>query len=152
MGVKQAFENVNRKQLVELATKVKHPTPELLASIMAYFWPRHIAYEGIASRAICPRRGIAAGSASATFELTCLLLPALERMTIVDPTASISLHADDAGTTVLDQSRNDALAMFESLLRIINGEFAKLNLPLAKAKGVVLESSKELADKATSWL
>ena len=51
-----------------------YPMPELLTSIMAYFWPRHIVYEGVASRGIEPRSGIAAGSASATFELTALLL------------------------------------------------------------------------------
>ena len=79
---KKAFENVNRQQLVEIAAKVGYPMPELLTSIMAYFWPRHIVYEGVASRGIVPRSGIAAGSASATFELTALLLPALKRMAI----------------------------------------------------------------------
>ena len=142
MDVKKAFENVNRKQLVEIAAKVGYPMTELPTSIMAYFWPRHIVYEGVASRGIEPRSGIAAGSASATFELTALLLPALTRMAICDPEASISLHVDDIGATVFDKNRTNALLRFENLLEIINGEFAKLKLPLAREKGVVLANTK----------
>ena len=148
MDVKKAFENATRHQLVEIAEKVGYPMPELLTSIMAYFWPRHIVYEGVAPRGIVPRSGIAAGSASATFELTALLLPALARMAICDPEASISLHVDDIGATVFDKNRANALVRFENLLAVINGEFAKLKLPLAREKGVVLANTKELAETA----
>ena len=104
--------------------------------------------DGIASEAIWPCSGIAAGSASATFELTVLLLPALAKLEIVDPQACISLHVDDIGITVMDPNRLTALSRFEHILRIARGEFAKLKLPLAREKGVVIASSKELAEKA----
>ena len=148
MDSKKAFENVDRRQLLEIAKQNGYPLPELMTSIMAYFWPRHIVYEGVASEAITPRSGIAAGSASATFELTVLLLPALARLEIADPEACISLHVDDIGITVIDTTRLKALRRFENILNIARGEFTKLNLPLAREKGVVIATSKELADKA----
>ena len=148
MYVKKAFDNVDRRQLLDIAKRNGYPLPELMTSLMAYFWPKHIVYDGVASEAIVPRRGIAAGSASATFKLTVLLLPALARMAIAEPEASISLHVDDIGVTVFDRTRSNALSRFENILRVVNGEFAKLNLPLARERGVVLASSEELAVKA----
>ena len=124
MDVKKAFENVNRRQLVDIAKKVGHPEPELLTSSMAYFWEIHIVYDGVASEAIPPRSGIAASSAGATFELTVLLMPALEKMAQVDPEACVSLHVDDIWVAIIDRSRSRALARFENILAVINGEFA----------------------------
>lgn len=152
VDAKQAFENVNRKQLVEIAAKVGYPMPELLTSIMAYFWPRHIVYEGVASRGIEPKSGIAAGSARATFELTALLLPALRLMAVCDPEASISLHVDDIGATVFDKNRTEAVLRFENLVKVISCEFAKLKLPLAREKGLVLANTNELAEKANRFV
>ena len=152
MDVKKAFENVNRKQLLEIARREGYPLPELMTSIMAYFWPRHIVYDGIASEAIWPRSGIAAGSASATFELTVLLLPALAKLEAIYPAACISLHVDDIGIAVIDPNRQTALIRFENILSVARGEFAKLKLPLAREKGVVIASSKNLAEKANKMV
>ena len=79
-------------------------------------------------------------------------MPALARLEIEDPEACVSLHVDDIGITVIDTTRLKALRRFENILNVARGEFTKLNLPLAREKGVVIATSKELAEKANKMV
>ena len=72
----------------------------LFMSIKAYEWPRRLLFEGLATTKVFPTRGIAAGSAQATFELECLLEPEIRAISEQSPEATTCSHVDDLCMTI----------------------------------------------------
>ena len=73
LDMKKAFDYVNREKLMQAAKDMGYPMHALAMSTISYHWNRSICIEQRLSKPIRPRRGIAAGSAFATFELAVLL-------------------------------------------------------------------------------
>jgi hypothetical protein len=95
LDVKKAFEHVQRNQLIKEAVVNDYLMAEALASITAYTWPKYITCEGVLTEPIIPRRGIAACSAFATFELWCILRSARINLQAAHPMSTLCLHVDD---------------------------------------------------------
>ena len=98
-----------------MAVLTGYPLGPLYMSLGAYSWTRRVGFEGIVSTPITPRRGIAAGSAFATFELWCLLAPAIQRMANLHPQATICLHVDDLSLTTWSSNREEAYEQIASI-------------------------------------
>ena len=82
----------------------------LRASLTAYGWPRYIGLDGLLAEPIVGSRGIAAGSAFATFELWCLLRNAISSLQIEYPRSTICLHVDDLCLTIVEDTIDEVLA------------------------------------------
>ncbi len=75
-----------RGQVLRAAARdVGYPMGAFVFSLAACKLPRVIAFEGLASKDIVATRGVAAGSAAATFELMALLLPVIRNIRIKHP-------------------------------------------------------------------
>jgi hypothetical protein len=149
LDVRKAFEHVNRSQLLEEAIVNKFPMAEALASISSYCWPRYITCEGLIAEPIVPKRGIAAGSAFATFELWCLLRSAIMNLQIAHPNSTLCLHVDDLCLTATGETNEEVLIEAESMASMAVHEFTKLKgLPFAEEKTYVISSDAALARAA----
>jgi hypothetical protein len=95
VDLKKAFEHVDHSLLIQAAKGMNYPMHVLRASLLSYAGPRRLTFLGYASEPVWPTRGIAAGSATATFELWLLVAPALRAIKQSHPTAVLSLHVDD---------------------------------------------------------
>jgi hypothetical protein len=147
----KAFENVKRAQLLEIGAKVGYPLPQLIMSLRSYQWTRRILYDGMVSKPITPRRGIGAGSAFATFELWCMLKPAIERMQQFHPTVVICLHVDDLCMTARSKDRDTVVDLMHSVVQMATEEFeVKRSLPFAAGKTFVVGSHMDLAKEIAS--
>ncbi len=133
--VRKAFEHVRRDQLLDMGVKTGYPLPQLIMSLRSYQWNRRIHYEGIVSEVIKPKRGIAAGSAFATFELWCLLKPAIDHMQKLMPLLTICLHVDDLCMMAKSKDRLCTMEQIDEALEMAEEEFVvKRGLPFAKEK------------------
>ncbi len=144
--VRKAFEHVKRSQLLEMGVNTGYPMPQLIMSLRSYQWNRRIHYEGIVSDVIKPIRGIAAGSAFATFEVWCLLKPAIDRMQQLCPLVTLCLHVDDLCITAKSKDRVSTLEQIDHALEIADEEFVcKRGLAFAEKKTFIVSSHYELA-------
>jgi hypothetical protein len=93
--LRKAFENISRGKLWGFGNQYKYPVDLLRISISSYRWPRHLLMGNLISRPIGPGRGIGAGSAFATYELTLYLWSTILLHTTLHPTVTLSIHVDD---------------------------------------------------------
>ena len=80
LDMKKAFDYVNREKLMQAAKEMGYPMHAFAMSTISYQWNRSICIEQRLSKPIRPRRGIAAGSAFATFELAVLLSAPMDHL------------------------------------------------------------------------
>ena len=131
--VRKAFEHVRRDQLLEMGVKTGYPLPQLIMSLRSYQWNRRIHYEGIVSEVIKPKRGIAAGSAFATFELWCLLRPAIAHMQKMMPPITICLHVDELCMMANDKDWLSTMEQIDEALDETDGAFrGRSGCPMAR--------------------
>jgi hypothetical protein len=153
LDVKKAFEHVMRNQLIGMARQTNYPMAQLITSLLAYEWARRINYDGLVSDQIWPTRGIAAGSAFATFELWCLLRPAIHAMQNRHPDITICLHVDDLCMTIMSNSRDDAITKLDDILASAHKHFTiDRGLPFAEEKAFLIGNDHELTAKLAKSL
>ncbi len=153
LDVKKAFEHVLRSQLIGMAKLTNYPMAQLISSLLAYEWARRINYDGLISDPIWPTRGIAAGSAFATFELWCLLRPAIHAMQDRHPEVTICLHVDDLCMTIMSNSRDHAITKLDDILACAHQLFTKdRGLPFAEDKAFLIGNDQELTTKLSKIL
>ena len=69
----------------------------------------------LATDALLPSRGIVAGSAFATFELTALLTAALRTLQGENPSAGLSMHVDDLSFRAAHRRREEAIRQMKHM-------------------------------------
>ncbi len=149
LDVKKAFEHVRRNSVLREARLQDYPLVPLMASLTSYAWPRYIGLDGLLAEPIVGSRGIAAGSAFATFELWCLLRNAISSMQIEYPRSTICLHVDDLCLTVVEDTIDEVLVEAKGLVDMAYDEFTvKEGLPLADDKTFVIATTHHLATTA----
>ncbi len=147
--VKKAFEHVGRGSVAREAKLQDYPLVPLLASLTSYAWPRYIGSDGLLAEPIVASRGIAAGSAFATFELWCLLRDAINSLQIEYPRSTICIHVDDLCLTVVEDTEEEALNETKGIIDRAIIEFTqKEGLPFADEKTFVIASTFALAKTA----
>ena len=109
-------------------------------SLASYAWPRTMTADyGVVAHDMWPTRGIVAGSAFATFELTVYLVAALRAIQGEHPDASLSLFVDDLSMGVDEEDEAAAVAAIRAVgataTRLIQEE---LMLPFAPEKAITL--------------
>jgi ribonuclease HI len=105
----KAFDFVQRALMLLRAKSLQYPLAAAITSCLAHRFPRTIVFEGLAAPPILSTRGIAAGSAGATYELLALLLPAVRATQSAVPTARICLHVDDLNITATGTTHGEVL-------------------------------------------
>ncbi len=91
---------------------------------------------------IVATRGIAAGSAFATFELWCLLRNAINSLQIEFPRSTICIHVYDLCLTVVEDTADEALIEAKGIIDRAVCEFSeKEGLPFADDKTFVIAST-----------
>ncbi len=109
----------------------------------------YIGLDGLLAELIVATRGIAAGSASATFERWCLLRRAIHSLQIEYPRSTIWIHVDDLCLTTVEDSVDEALTQADCLVtRAVEELTTKEGLPFASDKTFVIASSLHLASAA----
>ena len=94
--IDKCFEHVVHPILVREALELEYPLDILRLSLASYRWPRRlIGVLNMISDFILATRGVIAGSAFAVFELICMMVRAMRRISAAWPTASLSVHVDD---------------------------------------------------------
>ena len=147
--LKKAFEHVRRSSVLREARLQDYPLVPLMASLTSYAWPRYIGLDGLLAEPIVGSRGIAVGSAFATFELWCLLRNAISSLQIEYPRSTICLHVDDLCLTVVEDTIDEVLVEAKGLVDMAYNEFTvKEGLPFADDKTFVIASTHYLATTA----
>ena len=109
----------------------------------------YITCEGLLAEPIAPKRGIAAGSAFATFELWCLLRGAIRNLQVAHPVSTLCLHVDDLCLTATGNSNDEVLCEAASMFSMATHEFTTLKgLPFAEGATFVICSDAALARAA----
>eukprot|EP00959_Pyramimonas_sp_CCMP1952_P221762 4636158-Pyramimonas_sp.AAC.1 len=95
--VLQFYENVPWDLLAINCTITNFSAAVLRMSVQSYTWPRYLQNDGMLMDSPDPRRGVVAGSASATFEAKMSLIPLMgeECEARANATNMLSLHIDD---------------------------------------------------------
>ena len=97
----KAFDRVNWGNLVKRAVEWGYPLEALRLSMVSYSWQRRLVMDGVIGGKVHPRRGVAAGSPFAPYELALVTLPTIVRLRKSELPIVISVHVDDfllAGT------------------------------------------------------
>ena len=123
-------------------------------SLTSYAWGRTLVHDsGIAAPELFPTRGIAAGSAHATFELTLYLLAAMRAMKGEHPQHGLSLWVDDLIMRARYSTTRGAVAAIKAIAdSAIAAIQDDLGLPFASEKAVTLASSRALQKRAHAAL
>jgi hypothetical protein len=123
----KAFEHVDRGFLWEQASKYQYPLKWLRLSVASYAWGRTICTGKLAVSQVSPQRGIAAGSASATFELQLYHRSLVDMHTKACPQVTLSIHVDDI---IRDNQGHEEEIMesFEASNKLIRQELARLQM------------------------
>ena len=96
--------------LIAEASRLGYPLDLLRLSLSSYLWPRRVVLDnGIAADPLLPGRGIVAGSAFATFELTAYLVASLRTLKGESPAATISMHVDDLSLLIIAATLRQAV-------------------------------------------
>ena len=142
--LRKCFELVQHGRLVQEAYHAGYPMDLLRVSMASYSWPRTLLTDsGVAAPALCPTRGIVAGSAFATYELTAYLIAAMRALVGEFPQASISLHVDDLSYDVTADDRRSAVRQAVALgQRAIQLVQTELGLPFAPEKAATLATTR----------
>jgi hypothetical protein len=147
--LKKAFEHVDHNRMIAAARSMGYPMHTLRASLLSYVAPRQLTFLGYASAPVWPTRGIAAGSATATFELWLLLAPALKCIRQAHPRATLSLHVDDLSATITESDEIACASESARLSYTIDQQLrVQRGLAFAPDKGYVIASSPAIAKAA----
>jgi hypothetical protein len=147
LDFKKACEHVHRGKLIEVALKLGFPVGALRLAVAKYSWQRRLNYEGRVSEPAWPTRGIAAGAASATFELWVRLAATLQRFSMV-PGVAISAHVDDLSVTAAAKGEAQLVRLAVEQTRAIQTALtSELGLVVADETSAVVASSSEVASR-----
>ena len=137
----KCFECVTHWILVREARLLMYPLHLLRVAIQAYKWPRVLKLDDLVSLPIYPKKGIIAGSMSATYELRCLLQRKVSEHCSRHPFVDINFHIDDVAQESV--ARNPALCIrqlkdsADELADVIQVE---LRLPLSSKQVILIGS------------
>ena len=149
---KKAFEHVQRPLLWQKAQAQGYPMALLRMSLRSYGWDRRILTEhNVVSGTIKARRGIAAGSAFAIYELKAYC----REFTMIThglPGATLSLHVDDTIIRVEGPTREEVLEVLERVASRAQKELQVIQMPLAMDKEAVIASDDKLRVEALRCL
>jgi hypothetical protein len=104
LDLQTAHEHVDRFNLIAAAKASGYPMGCLMAGLRVHTWPRRLVFNRMVSRSVVPRRGIAAGSPFATFELWALVGPVVVALAKQHSQTIFSLHVDDLSITVQEET------------------------------------------------
>ena len=105
--------------------------------------PRWLKQGLLCAAPLVAARGIVAGAASATYELTCFTVEVLRAHGAAFPSTRISMHVDDVSQTARGPDVPTAVRSIVASSAWLADEFRQLGLPLALKKGMLLASSTE---------
>jgi hypothetical protein len=143
--LRKAFENVSREKLWAFGKQFGYPIDLLRMSISSYRWSRYLLMGNIISRPIGPGRGIGAGSAFATYELTLYLWSTILLHTQHYPTVTLSIHVDDFSQSATGHDDVETAGRLVDSAKFIHGQLTELGMPLADDKAQLVASSAVLA-------
>jgi len=136
--LKKAVDQVCRLKLTRAAAGQGFPLQELLMSLKAYEWARIVAVDGLVSQPLFATRGIAAGSASAIFELAALLMPAIRRINDHVPHALPCVFVDDFNIEIRHEAEGEVVKGAVAAVKWLHGEVLdKLGLVRAEDKSTI---------------
>ena len=99
----------------------------------------------IISRPIGPGRGIGAGAAFATYELTLYLWSTVLTHTKHFPEVTLSIHVDDFSQSVVGHNDVVVAGCLVESAKYIHAQLLELGMPLADDKAQLVASSEALA-------
>ena len=145
---KKAFEHVQRPLLWQKAKQQGYPLALLRMSLRSYGWERRILTEhNVVSGPLKARRGIAAGSAFAIYELKVYCME-FTKITQRIPGATLSLHVDDTIVRVEGADREGVTEMLAKVVERAQEELKVIKMPLATDKEAVLATDEGLRKEA----
>jgi hypothetical protein len=139
--LRNAFENVSREKLWGFGKQFGYPVDLLRMSISSYRWPRYLLMGNLISRPIGPGRGIGAGSAFATYELTLYLWSTILLHTSMHPTVTLSIHVDDFGQSATGNDDAETASRLVASAKFIHEQLIELGMPLADDKAQLVATS-----------
>ncbi len=80
-----------------------HSTLSRCNLVSRRLWPRRLTYAGLHSEPVYPTRGIAAGAALATFEFIACVVKAIQEISVIPSSLTVSLPVDDLALAVTVQ-------------------------------------------------
>ncbi len=99
----------------------------------------------LVSRPIRPTRGLAAGSAFATFELTLYLLDLMREHKKECPGVTLSVHVDDFSQSAIANTEDEVVDKLKQSTDTVLRSLKELNMPSAEDKGQLVASTPGLA-------
>jgi hypothetical protein len=147
--IRKAFENVDREILWEKGKNNGYPLDVLRLSLASYDWERMLSMGMLVSRPIKPSRGIAAGSAFATFELTLYLLDLMRDHKKACPEVTLSVHVDDFSQSAIASTEDEVVDRLKQSTDNVLTALKALNMPLAEDKGQIVATTPGLAGSIT---
>ena len=121
-------------------------------SIAAYTWDRRLVVGALTSRAIQPRRGIAAGSPHATFELMLLFLDVIKDHKELHPRVGLSVHVDDWTQMVQGEVEKEVSEVMAKSAKHLHKKLQELGMPLAEDKSQITATSEGLITQVQKCL
>jgi ribonuclease HI len=143
--LRKAFGNVSRSKLWAFGKQFNYPVDLLRVSISSYRWPRHLLMGNLISRPIGPGRGIGAGSAFATYELTLYLWSLVLAHTSLHPSVTLSIHVDDLSQSASGNNDAETASRLVASAKFVHAQLVDLGMPLADDKAQLVCTSGELA-------
>ena len=133
LDLAKCFEVVPHDILVAEAGAVGYPLPLLRLSIAAYRLPRALAVNGVYSSMVVARRGITAGSGTATTELRVLLIRLLDRIATRFPQAVLNVFVDDMSVEATG-TQHSVVAVVAAAGKALCDGLVALRLKLSEGK------------------
>ena len=145
LDLAKAFETVYRPLLLREARLLDYPVDALAMASGMYALPRRLVYRQCVSQQLWPARGIAAGSATATTELTLLMSRVMDQVAAQDRSVLWAVHVDDVSATTHALTRQGCVQKVEvAFSSVVEGLRAR-QLVIADGKTTVTCTSTEVA-------
>ena len=131
---RKAFECANRAMLWATAKRHQYPLDILRMSLSSYAWGRHLVMGELTTKQILPKRGIAAGSAFATVELSLYLWDLIVEHAVQHPSITLSIHVDDFSQSTPAQGTEEVADKLVASALTLHAKLNELGMPLADDK------------------
>ncbi len=142
----KAFDHVSWHHMEEQARAWGYPMQAWATSGPAYRWSRRVVVDIVASHEVWPRRGIAAGSPFAPYELVLYLAEAISRQVASCPQVTLSVHVDDILQTARGKTSQEVATMLAESAAVMYDAIVndrQMVIDVAK-KGFLIGSSREV--------
>ena len=115
-------------------------------TVGAYMWQRRLVSRGLVSKPLFTReRAVVAGSFAATLELKCLLVRPLLEVAARHQAATLSIYVDDLSFCASGPHPGRTARQLHQVAVSASEAFARICLPLAPEKALVLVNIAEVA-------